>query len=137
MGVSFTWKRYARSVWHGFVPVALWAVATLLFEQGCEVGESGDSLPELLPNSSSGPGWQSVHCPALPSSTLPLKLLLALSVCLSVCLSVVQHGPRVSLGCRSSEFLDHAMAKPHQLYFSTISLDCSFRSLYEIEDGIY
>jgi hypothetical protein len=27
---------------------------------------------------------------------------------LSVCLSVLQHGPRVSLGCRSNEFLDHA-----------------------------
>jgi hypothetical protein len=24
------------------------------------------------------------------------------------CLSVLQHGPRVSLGCRSNEFLDHA-----------------------------
>jgi hypothetical protein len=26
----------------------------------------------------------------------------------SVGLSVLQHGPRVSLGCRSKEFLDHA-----------------------------
>jgi hypothetical protein len=26
---------------------------------------------------------------------------------LSVCLPVLQHGPRVSLGCRSNEFLDH------------------------------
>jgi hypothetical protein len=24
------------------------------------------------------------------------------------CLSVLQYGPRVNLGCRSSEFLDHA-----------------------------
>ena len=30
------------------------------------------------------------------------------SIVQSVCLSVLQHGPRVNLGCRSNEFLDHA-----------------------------
>jgi hypothetical protein len=34
--------------------------------------------------------------------------LLTSTQALSVCLSVLQHGPRVSLGCRSNEFLDHA-----------------------------
>jgi hypothetical protein len=31
-----------------------------------------------------------------------------LAFVLFCCLSVLQHGPRVSLGCRSNEFLDHA-----------------------------
>jgi hypothetical protein len=31
-----------------------------------------------------------------------------------VCLSVLQHGPRVDLGCRSNEHLDHTKARMPQ-----------------------
>jgi hypothetical protein len=46
--------------------------------------------------------------PPLPYPVFHLLTWIMNAVCLSVCLSVLQHGPRVSLGCRSNEFLDHA-----------------------------
>ena len=51
--------------------------------------------------------WRHLASADTPTATLSASLLLLLPL-VFVCLSVLQHGPRVSLGCRSNEFLDHA-----------------------------